>query len=119
MRRAETSQEDTGISGRARCHARGPHDTPPRMRCRISAPDRASMQAPVRLSRPGPLLGPGGQSVCMGALWRPRVLPSAEPRASAGGFERLLHEREGFEPETSGQLVCDKAFDGRGKNRFL
>jgi len=47
----ETSQEDTGISGRARYHARGPHDTPPHMRCRISAPDRASMQAPVRLSR--------------------------------------------------------------------
>ena len=55
----------------------------------------------------------------MGALWRPRVLPYAEPGASAGGFERLLHEREGFEPETNGQLVCDKAFDGRGKNSIL
>ena len=120
MRRAETSQEDTGISGRARCHARGPHDTPPRTRCRISAPDRASMQAPVRLSRPGPLLGPGGQSVCMGALWRPRVLPYAEPGASAGGFERLLHEREGFEPETNGQLVsATKRSMGAAKIRFL
>ena len=46
----------------------------------------------------------------MGALWRPHVLPYAEPCASAGGFERLLHEREGFEPETNRQLVCDKAF---------
>ena len=69
MRRAKTSQEDTGISGRARCHARGPHDTPPRTRCRISAPDRASMQAtrsplsPRAAIRPGRPIGVHGRPV--------------------------------------------------------
>ena len=48
----------------------------------------------------------------MGAMWRPRVLPDAVPRASAGGFERLLHEREGFGLPLNGQWTCGGKFDG-------
>ena len=37
----------------------------------------------------------------VGAMWRSRVRPAAVPRASPGGFEWLLHEREEFEPRSN------------------
>ena len=112
---ADAPAQATCTSGRARCHAGRPHDPPPRTRYRISAPGgeptRPSTPLPPPLSCPGPL-GPGQQTVCVGAMWRPRVLPDAVPRASAGGFERLLHEREGFGLPLNGQWTCGGKFDG-------
>ena len=99
----------------ARDATRADRMTRHRARATGSAPLVASPRAHPLPSHPpscpGPL-GPGQQTVCMGAMWRPRVLPDAVPRASAGGFERLLHEQEGFGLPSNGQWTCGGKFDG-------
>ena len=51
---ADAPAQATCTSGRARCHAGGPHDPPPRTRCPVSAPSGE----PTRPSTPLPLLSP-------------------------------------------------------------
>ena len=128
MRRAETSQEDTGISGRARCHARGPHDTPPRTRCRISAPDRASMQAtrsplsPRAAIRPGRPIGVHGRPVaptrsafCGAPRERGRVL-TAPARAGVvrTGDERAVGLRQSVRWARQKFDSCERRAGGGG-----
>ena len=116
--RCDAPTQATCTSGRARCHAGEPHDPPPRTRSRVSPPGREPARPPTPLYCPGPLMGPGRQTVCVGAMWRPRVLPDAVPRASAGGFERLMHEREGFEPRSNERRACGKRAKGPSIIRF-
>ena len=116
---ADAPTQATCTSGRARCHAGRPHDPPPRTRYRISAPGGEPARPPTPLYCPGPLMGPGRLTVRVGAMWRPRVLPDAVPRASAGGFERLMHEREGFEPRSNERRACGKRAKGPSRIRFL
>jgi hypothetical protein len=58
-------------------------------------------------------MGPGGQTERVGAMWRPRVLPSTDACACAGGFESLLRGREEFEPQSNGQCACEHARSGK------
>ena len=110
---ASAPLEARGASGRARCFASGPHEPPPHARARISEPFRTAARPPAPLSSPGPLMGPGGQTERVGAMWRPRVLPSTDACACAGGFESLLRGREGFEPQSNGQCACEHARSGK------
>ena len=49
----------------------------------------------------------------MGAMWRPRVLPSTDACACAGGFESHLRGQEGFGPQSIGRQTC-----GQERGRF-
>ena len=50
--------------------------------------------------------------VLMGCEYWCEAPTDAVPGASAAGFERLLHEQEGFRLPSNGQWTCGGKFDG-------
>ena len=91
---ADAPTQATCTSGRARCHAGGPHEPPPHARARISEPLSAAARRPPPLSSPGPLMGPG---VAGGVRWRhvAPTRPSFPGRLRVRGWVRIAPTRAG------------------------